>query len=97
MKGRGSVREYSGEERQRADYTHGNLLLVCRECHTLVSRKRAKIGARAGPIWHYVAQGAPYMYARIQPGPAPVARTQSRCSAKNASVRSLASFALSAS
>ena len=34
---------------------------------------------------------------RIQPGPAPVARTQSRCSAKNASVRSLASFALSAS
>ena len=22
---------------------------------TLVSRKRAKIGARAGPIWHYVA------------------------------------------
>ena len=34
---------------------------------------------------------------RIQPGPAPVARPQSRCSAKNASVRSLASFALSAS
>ena len=29
-----------------------------------VSRKRAKIGARAGPIWHYVAQAAPYIYAR---------------------------------
>ena len=53
--------------------------------------------ALRGTTWHYVAQGAPYMYARIQPGPAPVARTQSRCSAKNASVRSLASFALSAS
>ena len=26
---------------------------------TLVSRKRAKIGARAGPIWHYVAQERP--------------------------------------
>ena len=33
---------------------------------TLVSRKRAKIGARAGPIWHYVAQGAPYMYAYMR-------------------------------
>ena len=26
-----------------------------------VSRKRAKIGPRAGPIWHYVALGTPYM------------------------------------
>ena len=40
---------------------------------TLVSRKRAKIGARAGPIWHYAAlrgttwhKSAPYMYAYMR-------------------------------
>ena len=39
------------EARQRLAATPHPLFLQ----RTLVSRKRAKIGVRAGPIWHYVA------------------------------------------